>query len=177
MLSPSGLMRLLRGRPTPDEVRALRRDKGERILGWASASGDHRGYLACTNHALLFAGPAQHERIAYDRVIRAAWEEPGLELVIQMESGTPTQTMRLILAEPGRVPAVVRDRVTASVMAQRHVPLRPDGTGARLVARKDPRTEQVRWAVIFDAGLDPADLENRAAADEALREVRSSLGL
>jgi hypothetical protein len=158
----------------PADVAAIEMRRRERIIGWAASTGDHRGSVVATNFALILVGGTH---IPYDRVIRAGWEEPVLEVVVQMESGAPTTTLRLIMTAPGSVPVAVRDRVTASVLSQQHVPLRQDGKGARLVARKDIETGQVRWAVVFDVGLDPADPDLRAAADAALLNLRNSLGL
>jgi hypothetical protein len=170
------LTRVFRREPLPDDVAAMELGPRERILGWAECTGDHRGFVVTTNLAVTLTGGA---RIPYDRVIRAGWDDPVLEMVVQMASGTPTDTLRLILgaSASGAVPVVVRDRVTASIAAQRHVPLLQDGKGAQLVARKDPATQAIRWAVVFDSGVDSRDPEIRIAADEALANLRSSLGL
>ena len=79
-------------------------------------------------------------------------------------------------ADLGRLPEVVRERVTASIVIQHHVELVGE-RGARLLARRVPGTTDLRWSVVFDAGLDPADPELRRRADEALAVLRTSLGI
>ena len=151
-------------------------EPGENVLGWAEVAGDHRGHALTTDRAIVLVGGVQ-QRIPYVRVIRAAWNTPALELVVQDTSGGPTRMVRLMMQDPGKVPLVVRDRVTASVVSQQHVPLREDGKGARMVSRRDPVTKEIRWAVVFDTGLDPSDPALRAAADAALAELKGQLGL
>ena len=154
----------------------MAQESGERILAWATSAGDVHGHVIATDRALVLVG-ADVVRLPWDRVIRAAWSDPVIEMLIQAQPGGPTRPLRLVMAESGRVPLVVRDRVTASVVAQHHVALDPAGRGVRLLARKVPMTGQVRWIVLFDAGLDPEDPELRARADAALTQLRASLGL
>jgi hypothetical protein len=110
------------------------------------------------------------EPLSWDEVIRAAWDEPVLEL--QLAEGP----YRLLIERPGNIPQVVNERVKASVVVQHHVPLRGE-RGVRIVARRRPGTTDVTWRVTFDAGLDPHDPQLRAEADHALQELRASLGL
>ncbi|MBK9740539.1 MAG: hypothetical protein IPO93_13745 [Actinobacteria bacterium] len=74
------------------------------------------------------------------------------------------------------LPAAVRDRVTASVVISDRVAL-GEGAKALLVARRGSDDGEIRWSVVFDAGLDPRDPTLRAAADEALAQLRDSLGI
>jgi hypothetical protein len=59
---------------------------------------------------------------------------------------------------------------------QRHVALRGEA-GARFLGRRVPGSTDLRWSVVFDAGLDPRDPVLRARADDALAVLRSSLGV
>lgn len=172
-------MGLFRRERPPHAVTDVVLDEGERLLGWGESTGDHNGAVVATNLAFRLPGLTRLpvERIPWDRVIRAAWDDPVQELTVQLESGTPTTTLRLVMPGATSVPLVVRDRVTASVVAQEHVPLLPDGLGARMVARREPGTGRMRWAVVFDSGVDARDPAIRAMADEALARVRGSLGL
>ena len=70
----------------------------------------------------------------------------------------------------------MRERVTASVVLQRHVPL-AGRRGLRVIARRAPRGNQpVAWFYEYDEGVDPADPAVRAAAEAALRDAREELG-
>jgi hypothetical protein len=81
------------------------------------------------------------------------------------------------IAEPGRLLELVRERVTASLVLQRHV--RVTGrSGLRVIARRAPRGDRpVRWFYEYDEGVDPDDPAVRELAQEALREARAEVGL
>lgn len=125
------------------------------------------GWLVATRDVLILP---DHDSMTWDQVIRAAWDEPVLEVQI------PEGIVRLVLDEPGSIPEVVNERVKASVVIQHHVPLVAD-RGVRLVARRKPGGTEITWRVTFDPGLDPADPALRAAADGALAELRANVGL
>ena len=113
-------------------------------------------------------------RLPYEQVASASWDEPVLDVVTV---GPRRRRFVLELDEPGRVPVIVRDRVTASIVVSERVPL--VGTlGARVTARRAPAGDpEVTWNVVFDAGLDPADPALRAAADAAIETLRAATGL
>ncbi len=148
---------------------------GEQLLAWGVlVTGD---VAVCTTAALYAPDGG---RLPWDRVVRAAWSEEFLDLVVQQVSGAPSEHRRLRFDDPGDVPAVVRERIEWTVLASQHVELgHPDGRsgGAVLTARRSPETGEARWSVVFDAGLDPADPQWRAAADAALAYVRAQLGV
>ncbi len=77
---------------------------------------------------------------------------------------------------PGLLLELVRERVTASVVLQRHVPI--DGRrGVRVIARRAPRGDQpVVWIYEYDEGVDPADPVVQRAAEEALEAARVDVG-
>jgi hypothetical protein len=66
--------------------------------------------------------------------------------------------------------------VTSSIVVQHHAELVGE-RGARFVARRVPGSTDLRWSVVFDTGLDPADPELRRRADEILADLRASLGV
>ena len=81
------------------------------------------------------------------------------------------------LTDPGRLLELVRERVTASVVLQRHVTL-GRRRGLRVIARRAPSgAGAVQWVYEYDEGVDPDDPEVRAAADEALELARRDVGL
>lgn len=146
----------------PREVRE--RAAGQKALAWAPVAGD---WVVATSQSLLLP---LRDPITWDRVVRAAWDEPVLELQL------PDGLYRLVIERPGNIPQVVNERVKASVVIQHHVPLRGD-KGVRLVARRRPGGTDVTWRVTFDSGLDPRDPDLRDQADLALQELRTSIGL
>jgi hypothetical protein len=49
--------------------------------------------------------------------------------------------------------------------------------GVWLSARRSPADSEVRWTMLFDAGLDPTDPGLRTLAAAALEELRESTGV
>lgn len=162
----------MRFRP-PAEVRA--RATGERVLAWMPVGTSS---LVATPTALLLPeGSADDVRVPWDCVVRAVWEPDLLEVTAQPRAGGRPVVHRVRLGDDlGRLPEVVRERVTSSIVIQHHVELEGE-RGARLLARRVPGATDLRWSVVFDAGLDPADPDLRRRADEALAALRTSLGV
>jgi len=144
---------------------------GERPLAWGH---DVDGaWVVASDAALYLPGAAGHDRLAYDTVASATWRDPLLEVVVV---GTRGSRRVVDLAEPGLLPPTVRERVTATVVVSERVPLA--GGGRALVsARRPPGGSRVRWNVVFDPGVDPADPLVRADADAAIAALRQATGL
>jgi hypothetical protein len=145
-------------------------DRDERILAWAEpAAGD--GVLVATNRGLWLPTP---RRLGWAEIHKAAWS--GQELAVTPASEVTTingyavmadqPVLRYRLAAPGDVPHQVRARVTRSVAYTVHHDL-PGGGGVRIVARRVPGVDGLRWTVRFDGA---ADLD-----DPVVREVTSEL--
>ena len=149
--------------------------EAEQLLAWGVLVDG--AVVACTDQAIHMP---VHGRSPWDLVIRAAWNDEFLDLVLQPAPGAPSKQVRLRFDEPGEVPGVVRERIEWTVLASQRVPLaHSDGRvgAAMLNARRSPESGDVRWAVVFDPGLDRADPGWRAAADAALAELRGQLGV
>lgn len=154
-------MRLTRRKSVPDGVVLSR---GERVL----AIG---GEAVATDAALHLGGTEEATRLPWERVEQATWQDGVL---IVREVGGRRHSLRL--EKPGSVPETVRERVTATVVVSQHVKL--PGGGVRIVGRRPPRADgALRWAFVFDSGLDPADPGLRAQAEQALEEIRRQTGL
>ena len=66
------------------------------------------------------------------------------------------------IPEPGNLLVLVRERVTASVVLQRHVPY-ADRRGPAVIARRAPRGDRpVAWFVEYDEGVEPDDPDVQA---------------
>ena len=152
---------------------------GERVLGWARGPGEVAGaavFVVATDRAVHIPAPAGLGRTPWDLVVRAAWEDPVLEVVAQEAPGSRPRTIRVVLDEPRDLVSVVHAQVTGSVMVQQRLDL-GEGRYATAVARRVADTGKTRWSVSFDRGDDPRDPELRAAADAALRDLRAALGI
>ena len=165
-------MRLSRRLELPPEARdALPLHRRERVL--TAARLVDGTWVAATQDALLLPG----RRLEWSTIIHAEWSDDGATLTIDelVTAGDDPETSRLVLDEPGRLPEVVRERVTASIVASRHAAVR-GRAGVRVVARRAPGSDEVVWQVVVDRGLDPADPGVQAASVAAVADLRRELG-
>ena len=117
--------------------------------------------------------------LPWERVLRADWDEETETLHVERveDYGQPVTPYSFVLTQPGTLLALVRERVTASVLLQRRVDL-DRRRGFSVIGRRAPGgRDQVTWAFEFDQGVDPQDPAVMAVAEAALREARESLGL
>ena len=150
---------------------------GEKVIAWGCGPGPEVSeavYAVATSRALyIAAGP---ERLPWSSISKASWDEPMLDVVVLDDGGRPSRLVRLRLDDAKDLPAAVYDRVTDSVLVSERVDL-GDGRFALMAARRGSDDGEIRWAVVFDAGLDPGDPALRARADLALGQLRESLGI
>jgi hypothetical protein len=161
-------VKLRRGTRLPDDARAaLPFERGERPL--AAAQLADGSWAAATGRALL----TSTGRVPWTDVAHAQWYDEEQTLVVDLvpEAGRP---VRLALADPGRLPETVHERVMASIVLSRRVAV-PGGGAVRLVARSGEAGE-VLWQVVPDPGTDLADPAVRSYVDAALTRVRAELG-
>nr|WP_157515554.1 hypothetical protein [Nocardiopsis trehalosi] len=163
-------MRLhLRRSALPDPVRArLRLVPGERVLAHADAV---EGTLVATTRALHL--PDGHAA-PWERIDRARWSDTGLSFV---EEGVGTRAFGV--ERPGRLAETVYERVTATIVVSRHVPLTgdPGGRGLTVVARRPPGGSDITWRVHVDEGVDPDDPRVADHAARALAALREQTGV
>lgn len=170
-------------RRTPPEVQAIV-SSGERVLAWSRVTPG--GVAVATDTALYLPIDVTEARrvdqartvglrLAWDLITKATFSDAAV-LVVEgrSEPRSRDRAWRVVLDEPGSLPTVVYERVTSSVVVSERVILRGE-LGARIVARR--AGDGLRWTVTFDAGLDPRDPGLRAEADEALAELRATLGV
>lgn len=174
--------------------------RGERPLAWARADDRVSGASAAvgadpedapddthvwvgTRAALYVPGGQDHgepyRRVPWASIDRADWNDADQELRITELAGFGQPMPRSVgrLRGADRLLQLVRERVTASVVAVRAVPLR-GRLGVRVVARRDPdRSGELTWSAVLDSGLDATDPAVIDAAQEALERVRSEVGL
>ena len=160
-------------RPTRRERPPADVAPGERVLAWCRAADGE--VLAGTRDALHLP----EVRIPWEEVQAAEWDSDD-DLLVVSEVGTwgeerPVHSFSI--DDPGRLLELVRERVTASVVLQRHVPL-DRRRGLRVVARRAPHGNgPIRWIHEYDEGVDPDDPEVRAAARDALELAQRDVGL
>ena len=150
-----------------------RRTAGERPL--ASATSSDGVVVSGTRDSLLIG----ELRIPWEQIENADWD-PDSSLLRVAEVGTwgeqrPVHELRF--DEPGRLLELIRERVTASIVLQRHVPVR-GRKGLFVIARRAPRgNAPIQWIYEFQEGIDPDDPDVRRAAEAGLAAARDEVGL
>ncbi|RYC14583.1 hypothetical protein [Nocardioides zhouii] len=150
---------------------------GEKVL--ASATTDDGSLIAGTRDAFYIATGEETRRVPWEQVEAADWDRDTdtfrLSEVGSWGEQRPVHTA--VLADPGRLLELVRERVTASVVLQRHVAV-SGRRGLRVIARRAPSgAGGVQWIYEYDAGVDPEDPAVRTLAREALEGMRQEVGL
>lgn len=144
---------------------------GERLLAHAETAD---GPVGGTRDALYLPDGA---RLPWEQVEAAEWDhDASVLLVSEVGSwGEQRREHRLEITETGRFLELVRERVTASVVLQRHVLV--DGRrGLRVIARRAPRGDRpLSWFFQYDEGVDPDDPAVRDAARAALAAARADV--
>ena len=161
----------------------IRVDRGERLLADAVAAEGHLGgtrdaFYAVRSHGGTFE-LTETVRIPWEEVEAADWDQETSTLrVVEVGSwGHQRPEHAFTIEEPGRLLELVRERVTASIVLQRHVPVH-GRRGLRVIARRAPRGDRpVQWVYEYDEGVDPDDPEVRRLAEEALEAARADVGL
>lgn len=164
-------MRALRKNPPAIAVTA-----GERVL--ASCESVDGIVLAGTRDA-FYVGSESVQRVPWERVEAADWDRDDsvFRLSLVGEWGAEKVVHSFGLTEPGRLLELVRERVTASIVLQRHVSL-AGRRGVRVIGRRPPRgTGEIDWFFEYDEGVDPADPAVREASVAALAAAQADVGL
>ncbi|WP_374455924.1 hypothetical protein [Nocardioides sp.] len=150
---------------------------GEKVL--ASTTAADGTVLAGTRDAFYVVAAGGTRRVPWEQVEAADWDR-DTDTFRLSEVGTwgeqrPVHTATL--DEPGRLLELVRERVTASVVLQRHVAV-AGRRGLRVIARRAPAgSGAIQWVYEYDEGVDPDDPDVREAARAALEAMRRDVGL
>lgn len=157
----------------PDEVKArLTIERGERILA-ADRDFSDRWWVG-TNLALHVPEDAGYRRLPWERIDAVRWDHDAevLRITETAPFGEPTPSLTANVSTSSRLLRLVRERVMASIVINRHVPLYGKH-GVRVLARRRPGTDDpLAWSMVFDAPLDPDDPAVLADAERALDHIR-----
>lgn len=151
-------------------------DADERVL--ATAPLPHGGHVVVTTLGIWLPEPSGARRVGWHHISKATWSSGTIGLAEADEVDTiegavllaDRPVRHLPLAEPGRVPQVVHERVTASVRTRQRLEL--PGGGAWVVQRKVPGRDGVVLQVRPDPGTDEAVL--RQVVTDVARAPRLS---
>jgi hypothetical protein len=174
------------GSRLPADVRtALDLRRGDRVLAHASTRGG--SYVVATATALYLparrtavdpAEPAApgFARLPWERIEHATWQDGRLNVHMTDREAGSGADYSVGLTEPGSVPETVRERITSTIVVD-HPARLPGGGRLRITGRRTAGGDELRWAFVFEAGLDPTDPGLRAQAEQLLEELRRQTGL
>jgi hypothetical protein len=156
----------------PDDARAaLGLARAERVLSAARRSDG--GWLVATDQGLVGVG----WRAAWSAATHAQWYDDAATLqVAWLDDAGERHDRSIVLDEPGLLPETVHERVTSTILLSRHLALH-DGHGVRVVARRQPGSDEIEWQVVADAGVDADDPQVSARVEAAVRAMGAELGL
>ncbi|WP_432830112.1 hypothetical protein [Dactylosporangium sp. CA-092794] len=156
----------------------------ERVVAWAGATGDN--VVVATNHGLWLPGAG--ERLGWHEIHKATWSGRQLAVVAAREvpAGGEEYTVTedlppliITLLDPDRVPEQVRVRVNRSIAHTSHHPLDEitgRRGGVRVVGRRVPGVNGLRWTVRYDEGIDPQAPGVAEHTQELVAWARSGVG-
>lgn len=165
-----------------DVLAAARLEKGEKVLA-GTVDRDGSWLLGTRDALVIVPAPGSAEavrtRIPWQQVERADWsrDEQRLRLNEVGEFGKVRPEYVFEIDDPGLLLELIRERVSASVVLQRRVPV-SGKKGLSVIARRAPQGDgEITWAYEFDQGIDPDDAAVMAAAGRGLQAAAEELGL
>lgn len=146
---------------------------GERVLAGASSPG---GAVAGTRDALYLPDGS---RVSWHLLDGAEWDrESGVLTVREVGTfGRVRPVHRLELDDPRRLLELVRERVTATIVLTRHVPVGDRGGVTVIGRRPTSGPRELIWFVEYDAGVDPDAPDVVDSVEQALAAARAELGV
>lgn len=142
--------------------------KGEQVLAWADHNG---GKIFATNFALISFDHHDNIRIPWELTLSAKWDETVLAVTSQNSLTGPATTRAWQIANPGMVPAAVRERITQAQIFEQIREI-PEVGKVRFLARKGQ--SGISWSTLTDETLD----ENSQARIQAeLTQLKNTLGI
>jgi hypothetical protein len=160
-MSLKGAVRRLLGRDDVPAGLASRFAADEHVLASAALTGG--GQLVATSRGLWLPEPDEEwRRVGWHLISKATWGNGAIALVeareVEVVGGAvliaDLPVRRLRLAQPGKVPEIVHQRVTASIKTRHHRDL--PGGGAWFVQRKVAGRDGIVLQVRPDPGTDEA---------------------
>ncbi|HET9255066.1 MAG TPA: hypothetical protein VFO16_07675 [Pseudonocardiaceae bacterium] len=158
--------RLLRGvSAEPPPGFAGRMDPDERIVTTGELADS--GHLVLTQLGLWVPEGTEGRRVGWHLVSKAVWDHSALVITEAVSAGRVGAAVLLsdlpprgfVLAAPGKVPEVVRQRVTGSIRSSQRCEL--PGGGAWFVQRRVPGQDGLMLQVRADPGTAPRALESK----------------
>ncbi|HEX8508661.1 MAG TPA: hypothetical protein VF635_04090 [Propionibacteriaceae bacterium] len=151
-----------------------------RILAWATtpdgfAIGSPAALSLSPGSEAAGAQPDEWRHVGWHEVERGGWDADTSRLGWVLYGG---ERGSVELVEPGRLPEVFRERVAASIVLERSVPIL-NRRSVLISARRDLAAGdgEITWNTTLGRGLSWQGEGVRAAVDEAVQQVRTEYDL
>jgi hypothetical protein len=139
-----------------------------RVLAWATTPD---GVAIASPSALSHGDSSGWRHLGWHEIERGGWDGETGQLAWTTYGGDQGS---VALTEPGRLPEVFRERVSASIVLEKFVPIL-NGRGVLISGRRDLAEGDVKviWNSSLGRGLTWQTEGVRAATDEAIASVRT----
>lgn len=142
--------------------------QANRVLAWAGTA-DQRWVVLAADALWLGAGDGW-SHVGWHEIERGGWNAETEQLRWQTYAGGRGA---VVLPDPARVPEVFRERVAASLVLERFVPVTPGSDrGVIVSARRPCGTGSIAWHATLTRGVSWRTPGVRALADDALARLR-----
>lgn len=153
---------------------------GEHLLDFDIGTLDRnprtRLHFAATDKALYIAEPAAGElaRFPYERIAAVSWDPTNPfwrnRFFIHLTDG---QQLHSTIKNPRNLPAIVKERVEACVLLEKHVARGRKGKGAVFQYRPLNEDGELYWRIKFDEGVNGDDPTVQEWAQQVIDDLRS----
>lgn len=139
-----------------------------RILAWAALV---KGVCIGSPSALSYTDENGWTHFGWHQIVRGGWDSKTRRLAWELDDGTLGS---IDVVEPGRLPELFRERVAASIMVEKFVPI-VGSRGVMINGRRDLSEVDtpIHWHTTLTRGLSWQDEAVSAAVEDAVRAVRS----
>jgi hypothetical protein len=143
-----------------------------RILAWARTPN---GVCIGSPSLLSYGNESAWRHVGWHEIEHGGWNSETDKLSWSSYEG---RREFIELAEPGRMPELFRERVSASIVAERFVPIAGE-RGVTVSGRRDlaGTSAVITWHQTLGRGLSWNSGEVRTVADAALAELQAEYGL
>lgn len=147
---------------------AARPDRQSRVLAWATTSD---GFAIASPAVLSYGDVDGWTHLGWHEIERGGWEADPGRLTWSRYGG---EQGSVELTEPGRLPEVFRERVAASIVLEKFVPIL-NNRGVLISGRRDlaEGDVEITWNSALGRGLTWQTEGVQAAVDHAISQVRT----
>lgn len=150
---------------------------GEKVLAAAETAEGQRWLLGTRRALWIVSATDEPVTHAWDHIQSSDWDadENTLRLSLIGSFGELRERAAHRLVEPDLLLQLVRERITASIVFQRHVAVQGK-RGFRVIARRNPAGGPITWMCDFDPGIEPDSPGTPERVEAALAQARMEIG-